>query len=142
MTYTFDGYNYFVRLEVGEQLTIAIDQFSKETKLEGGWASGLGGASQIELGYYNLDSKQYQWQKFDGLREITNLTGNLAYDEEGQLMFHLHGTFADENYQTIGGHVKDFIAGATVELFVHRSFQPLHRKKDEKTGLQLLNLSQ
>ena len=51
-----------------------------------------------------------------------------------------NGVFADDEYQTVGGHVKDLVAGATVELFIHRSHQPMRRKHDDDTGLQLLDL--
>lgn len=92
------------------------------------------------LGFYNLGSKEYKWQTFGHMMEIVSLSGNLAYDDFGKMIFHLHGGFTDDEYQTVGGHVKDFVAGATVELFIHRSYQPIKRKFDEDTGLQLLDL--
>lgn len=140
MTYSFDGYNYLVRLERGERLGECIEQFVDATGIDGGWVSGVGGTSEVILGFYTLDTKKYQWRTFDRLMEIASLSGNLAYDEQGKMMFHLHGVFADEEYQTVGGHVKDLMAGATIELFIHRSFQPVHRKMDEAVGLQLLDL--
>jgi predicted DNA-binding protein with PD1-like motif len=140
MTYNFDGYNYLIRLERGEQLAASLEQFMQDTKIEGAWVSGVGGASEVILGFYDLDAKAYRWQTFTGLREITGIQGNLTHDEQDKMMFHLHGTFANEKYQTVGGHVKDLIAGATVELFVHRAYQPMHRKMDPEIGLQLLDL--
>jgi predicted DNA-binding protein with PD1-like motif len=56
-------------------------------------------------------------------------------------MFHLHGVFSDRDYQTVGGHVKDLVAGATVELFIHRAYKPIHRKTDPNAGLQTLDLA-
>jgi len=140
MTHSFDGYNHLVRLERGERLSDYIEQFIAESRIEGGWVNGVGAASDVELGFYQLNSKAYKWRKFGSMMEIVSLAGNLAYDEEGKMMFHLHGVFADDEYQTVGGHVKDFVAGATVELFIHRSYQPMHRKHDDDTGLQLLDL--
>jgi len=140
MTYSFDGYNYLIRLERGERLGVALEQFITESEIEGGWMSGLGAASEVELGFYNLNSKEYKWRTFGSMMEIVSLTGNLARDEQGKMTFHLHGVFADDEYHTVGGHVKDFIAGGTVELFIHRSYQPMHRKYDDATGLQLLDL--
>lgn len=140
MIHNFDGYNHLVRVERGERLSDAIEQFVAESKIEGGWINGVGAASDVELGFYQLNSKKYKWRKFDGMMEIVSLAGNLAYDEQGTMMFHLHGVFADDEYQTVGGHVKDLVAGATVELFIHRTYQPVHRKHDEDTGLQLLDL--
>jgi len=140
MIHSFDGYNNLIRLVRGERLSTAIEQFAQESKIEGGWLNGVGAASDVELGFYQLNSKEYKWRTFGSMMEIVSLAGNLAYDEQGKMMFHLHGVFADDEYQTVGGHVKDFIAGATVELFIHRSYQSMHRKHDDDTGLQLLEL--
>jgi predicted DNA-binding protein with PD1-like motif len=140
MTYTFDGYNYLVRLERGERLAECFEQFFEQTRIDGGWVNGLGAASVVTLGFYDLSAKEYRWRTFDTMMEIASLTGNLAKNDEGQMMFHLHGVLADEQYQTVGGHVKDLVAGATVELFIHRAYQPTHRTFDENIGLQLLDL--
>lgn len=140
MTYSFDGYNYLIKLQKGEKLMLALQQFAQETKLEGGWINILGGALNMTLGFYDLDKKEYIWQDFDGLYEITGITGNLAYDQQNQPVFHLHGTFAGRDFKTIGGHVKDLTVAATVEIFIHRSFKSVKRVQDQSSGLQTLDL--
>jgi len=140
MTYSFDGYNYLIRLERGERLGAAIEQFLAATSLDGAWLSGLGAASDVELGFYHLSSKAYKWRTFGNMMEVVSLTGNVALDGSGKAVHHLHGVFADDEYGSVGGHVKDFVAGGTVEIFVHRLYKPLQRKLDEVTGLQLLDL--
>lgn len=140
MTYSFDGYNYVIKLTKGERLSDVLEQFVQEAKIEGAWVEGLGGVLEITLGFYDLEKKEYQWQTFEGLRELVSLTGNLAFDEAGKIMLHAHGVVADESYQTLGGHIKDLVAGATVELFIHRSYQPLRRKIDPEVGLQTFDL--
>lgn len=140
MVSTFDGYNYTVRLERGEKLHQAMDAFFASNELEGASVTAVGGAQYLELGYYDLDAKQYLWKTFPDLYEITGLLGTIARDEQGKLMFHLHGTFAGRDYKVIGGHVKDFVVGGTCELFIHRTYQRLKRKTDDATGLKLLDL--
>jgi predicted DNA-binding protein with PD1-like motif len=140
MTYTFDDYNYVVKLKKGEHLAAALEQFCNETQLHGAWVSGLGGTLEATLGFYNLETKEYEWRTFEGLREIVSLGGNLAADKDGKIMFHLHGVLSDREFQTVGGHVKDLVAGATVELFVHRTWKPLGRTLDREIGLQTLDL--
>jgi predicted DNA-binding protein with PD1-like motif len=140
MVSTFDGYNYIVRLEPGEKLSEALEQFFASSELEGASVTGVGGAEQLELGFYDLDAKEYLWKIFPDLYEITSLLGTIALDEQGKPTYHLHGTFGGRDYQVIGGHVKDFTVGGTCELFIHRTYQPLHRKTDDQTGLKLLDL--
>ncbi|MEK7152758.1 MAG: PPC domain-containing DNA-binding protein [Patescibacteria group bacterium] len=140
MTHSFDGFNYLIKLNKGERLSEAIEQFIQETKVEGAWVSGVGAALEATLGFYDLDAKAYQWQTFGELREIVSLSGNLAFDEQGKMMYHLHGVLSDRQYQTVGGHIRDLVAGGTVELFVHRAYQPMKRKLDPAVGLQTLDL--
>jgi hypothetical protein len=140
MVSTFDGYNYTVRLNRGEKLSGAMEQFFANNELEGASVTAVGGARQLELGFYDLDAKEYLWKTFPDLYEITGLLGTIALDEQGKLMYHLHGTFAGRNYQVVGGHVKDFVVGGTCELFIHRTYQPLRRTIDAETGLKLLDL--
>jgi predicted DNA-binding protein with PD1-like motif len=140
MTYLFDGYNYVIKLKPGDRLSAAIEQFAVETKIEGAWVEGLGAAKEVTLGFYDLDKQEYQWRSFEGLRELASLTGNLAFDQDGKLVLHAHGVFSDRDYKTIGGHIKDLIAGATVELFVHRSYEPLRRRLDPEVGLQTFDV--
>lgn len=140
MVYSFDGFNYLIRLDKGERLRESLERFVRETELEGAWISGLGGALAMTLSFYDLDKKQYLDQQFEGLFEIVSLTGNIASDEHGKPAIHLHGVFGDREYQTVGGHVKDLTAAATVELFVHRAYKPTKRKLDPGTGLSTLDL--
>lgn len=140
MKYSFDGFNYLIRLDRGEKLAPSLERFAQETNIEGAWVSGLGAATEATLGFYDLDAKEYVWQQFDGLREVVSLTGNLAYDEAGKFVFHLHGVLADKAFQTVGGHVKDLTAGGTLELFIHRAYQPTKRTTDQNSGLKVLDL--
>ena len=140
MISAFDGYNYTVRLDRGEKLSEAMEKFFAENDLEGASVTAVGGAERLELGFYDLERKEYVWKTFPALYEITGLLGTIALGEQGELMYHLHGTFAGRDYQVVGGHVKDFVVGGTCELFIHRTYQPLKRKADEDTGLKLLDL--
>ncbi len=140
MKYSFDGFNYLMRLDKGERLSEALEKFGLETNIQGAWVSGLGGAITATLGFYDLDKKEYDWRDYEGLREVVSLTGNLARDEKGEFVFHLHAVLGDREFNTVGGHLKDLTAGATLELFIHRAYQPTKRKMDESVGLKTLDL--
>ena len=141
MVATFDGFNYIVRLDKGERLSEAMELFfAAYPQLDGALVSGIGGAQEMTLGFYDLDAKEYRWRTFTGLYEITSLSGMIALDASSKLTYHLHGTFGSRDYQVIGGHVKDLVVGGTCELFIHRTYQPLRRRHDDATGLDILDL--
>ncbi len=140
MVSLFDGYNYVIRLDKDERLSVGLQQFFEQNDVHGGWITAVGGALEVELGFYNLESKQYQWRTFKQTLEIVSLQGTCALDEQGKPVWHLHGVFSDDQHQTVGGHLKDLVVAGTCELFVHRSYQPLHRKHNDDVGLNILDL--
>lgn len=141
MVYKFDGFNYVVRLSKGERLAEALNNFAVKTKVDGAWILGIGGAQEVEVGFYDLNAQKYSFKMVKKLLEVTSLQGNFALNEQNETVFHLHGTFSDESLATFGGHVKDLVVGGTLELFIHRTDDmPLKRKLDDQTGLQVLDL--
>lgn len=140
MNYVFDGYNYTIKLNKDERLSEGMQAFFAAEPEVTGTIIAIGGVSRVTLGFYDLGKQRYQWSDIAGLREIASLSGTIAYDEDGSLMYHLHGVFGDAGYQTMAGHVKDFVVGGTCEIFVHRAYKPLRRKLDEAVGLKTLDL--
>lgn len=131
--------DYFVvRLEKGELLVESLKKFAVEQKLEGAWLSGLGAALWAEIGFYELDSQRYVFKKLNKILEICSLQGNIAWTGQDPVI-HLHGTFSDDTLQAFGGHVKELEAAGTCEVLVQLT-EPLARKLDQATGLQLLDL--
>jgi len=141
MVYKNDGLNYVMRLKKGERLIESLQDFLQKTKVDGAWVMGIGGAQEVTLGFYNLKNKQYNWQTFTELLEVTGLQGNIAVSEDGRPVFHLHGTFCGQDFKTIGGHIKDLVVGGTLEIFIQCTGDlPLNRKHDDEVGLELLDL--
>jgi predicted DNA-binding protein with PD1-like motif len=140
MKFRADGYNWIVRLDKGEKLVESLTRLVKAEKIPSCWVSGLGGALNAELGFYDLQKKEYQWHNFDELMEITNLQGNLAWDGE-EPQWHIHGTLSKSDASAIGGHIKELTVGGTCEVLLHRWYKEnLTRTKDDEIGLNLLDL--
>lgn len=140
MTYKHDGYNWLVRIEKGEELIGKLTELIEKENIPTCWISGLGATSKATLGFYDLQAGEYNWKEFDELMEITGLQGNIAW-QEGKVKLHIHGSFSRHDMGGVGGHVKALVAGGTVEVFLHKWYDgQVTRKRDEETGLDLLNL--
>ena len=122
----------------GEEAMSRITEYAREHHLKAAWVSGLGGAGTVTLGFYDIETKSYEWKVFDTPLEILNLSGNLAV-VDGKPFWHVHGTFGGRDYQVIGGHVKELVVGLTCELLVTPLHTPLTRTFDDETGLKLLD---
>lgn len=129
--------NYVLVLERGEELVTSLDQFAREQNLDSAWVSGLGGASDVTISWYDIKTKQYVDRAITDALEILSLTGNLS-TVDGKPFWHLHGTFAGRDYAAFGGHVKQLVVGLTCELHVTPLETSMTRRHDEETGLKLL----
>lgn len=126
-------------LERGEELQESLATFASESGLKSAWLSGQGGAMKVTLGFYDIESKTYQWQEFDEPLEIVSLTGNLSLSD-GEPFWHIHGVFSDRDYRAVGGHVKSMTVGLTGELHITPISPGLHRdRRDDLTGLKLIS---
>lgn len=140
MKFRFDGNNYMVRLEKGEKLIESLTKLVKEQKIPSSWITGLGGAANAELGFYHLDTQEYDWQKINESMEILSLQGNITWTKT-EPAFHIHGVFSRANLQTLGGHVREVEVSGTCELLLRRWYgENLTKTMDPKTGLKVLDL--
>ena len=140
MTYKFDGFNWLVRLHKGDLLIKSVAEIARKENVAGAWVMGLGAAAWAEVGFYDLKKQEYRWKKLDKTLEITSLQGNIGWEGD-EPAIHIHGTFADENMQAFGGHVKELEAAGTVEILLHRWYDSkIQRKHDGETGLKLLDI--
>lgn len=140
MTYTHDEKQYTLCFKKGEKLIDGLLQFVREQDVRGAWVKGLGGLAGAELGFYDLTAQAYSWTNIDEPLELTNLTGNIAW-QDGEPILHLHATVSDASMHTYGGHLKEAEVGGTVEVIIHAvTSAGLTRKRDEATGLNLLDL--
>ncbi len=137
----FDGQNYLVRLEKGECLVENLTKFVAEKDIRGAWLNAIGGASWVELGFYQLENTQeYEWHRLEQSLEITGLQGNVAW-HDGAPFLHIHGTFSDDQMLVFGGHVKELEVSGTCEVFIQVwAKDKLQRSRNEEVGLKLLDL--
>lgn len=124
-------------LKRGDELTDRLNQFAKEQNLTGAWLNGLGGSAEATLGFYDIETKSYNWQDYSGAMEVVSLSGNLSWPD-GQPFWHIHGVLSDDNMRAVGGHVKRLKVGLTLELLITPLEQGYTRKPDPETGLNLM----
>jgi predicted DNA-binding protein with PD1-like motif len=129
---------YLVVLAKGENLRGCLEQFARETHVKAAWLQGLGAALELEIGYYDLATKEYSWKRLKGAHEITSLQGNIVQGGDNEPIFHIHGTFSDTECNAYGGHINHLVVGGTCELFLRPLPLELMRQMDPATGLNLL----
>ena len=126
-----------LRFDVDNDVVAGILEFAEKRGIEAAWLSAVGSSKEVELGFYFLEKKEYSYKIFAEPLEILQASGTLAIMNEKPIL-HWHGVFSNASYETVGGHIQRLTANATVEVFIHKLNEHLERKKDSKTGLNLL----
>lgn len=129
MYYSKSSSGYVLRVEIGEEVQEALRQFAQAVKLKGAFYQGIGALTQVELAYFQRESKSYDRRFFNDDYELITLLGNIS-SSEGALTPHTHVTLGDENFQTISGHLVSGIVSITAEIFVTPIDLALTRKED------------
>jgi uncharacterized protein len=134
-----DGRRSLVRFEVGEKLPDALVELARLR----GWAlasiSGLGAVKDVVLGYYDLPERKYINHPVEGVVELVSMIGNLSL-LDGNPLWHVHVSVADRKGNLKGGHLMALEVAVTVECWIDTSPRVVTRKRDEFTGLNLLDL--
>jgi predicted DNA-binding protein with PD1-like motif len=133
-----EGGYYTLNFERGESAMARLAEFLKEEGITAGHITGLGAASEVEIAYYNLDTKQYERKVVTENLEIVNLTGNVGVKEHDELVVHIHGTFGRNDFSVMGGHVFEIKVSGACEIHIVSFPGKIHRAYDGHTGLTLM----
>lgn len=137
MQYTKTPQGYLLRLNKGEEIGKTLISFCQSLSIQSGFFQAIGGVSEAELGFYDLDKKEYSFKKFARTHEIVSLTGNVTSIDSNPFV-HMHTVLSDENFSCVGGHLKEGIVGATCEIYLVNFEKEITRSFDSEIGLKLL----
>lgn len=132
---------YFLVLQRGEEVMSTLKRFCEGHDMHWAQFSGIGAVEDVEIGYYDLGSRQYVFRSEAGPFEVANMDGNVTeLDEEPLIHAHTVLSRCDESLSTIGGHLKAATVALTLEVCLWQITQPMLRAFDEETGLNLIQL--
>lgn len=136
MNYRFDNNQYFISLAPGDEINSSFEKLAKIEEIQSAWISGIGALTDMEMGYYNIDTKDYIRKNYSDDYELTSLSGNITL-KNGEVYSHTHITFSDRKFNVFGGHLFKGIISAAGEFVMTVGEKPLNRKFNEPIGLAL-----
>jgi predicted DNA-binding protein with PD1-like motif len=130
----------FSRVKTDEDLAEAIKKRVEKSGVKAGAIIAIGSLKSATLGYYM--EGEYKTICLDGPLEIASCIGNVAVDENGDVVVHAHVVVTNERGEAFGGHLmKGSPVGATAELTIIEGLGlSLKRVLDAATKLKLLSL--
>jgi hypothetical protein len=140
VTWRRAGGFFILRLVRGEDIPTEVAGFVRRLKVRSGIVSGIGAASDIELGYFHLHSRRYARKRIKAECEVASIAGNIAWAEH-EPVCHLHAVVTDSRMRAWGGHLFAARVAATCEVCITPGRARLARVVDPETGLKLLHLA-
>ena len=129
---------YVIRLNKGEEIIESLKNLCRDEDIKLAEITGLGASDFVEIGVFNIYTKEYNTKVFEGMFEITSLVGNVTR-KDGEVYLHIHINFGDEDGLVKGGHLVKSRISATSEIILRKIDGEVGRKLDEEIGLNLLN---
>jgi predicted DNA-binding protein with PD1-like motif len=141
MKYRAAGEQFVLALERGEEVIATLTQFAREQGLAAAFFQGLGAVERVQIGYYDLGTKQYFFRSEPGVFEVASMTGNVAL-VDGAPFVHCHAVLSrcDESCACIGAHIKEAFVAVTLEVLLQPLRTEVNRTLNDAIGLKLLNL--
>ena len=138
MKYSLDKDKILLSVDKGEYVNKALLETAKNNNITFGWINGIGAIFDPEVGYFDVQKKEYVKKIIEGDYELISLLGNITY-KENELFVHSHITFTDTDFRAYGGHLFDCRVAAAGEFIIFKGDEKIERSYSNDIGLHLWN---
>ncbi|MDB6017924.1 MAG: hypothetical protein JWR19_2413 [Pedosphaera sp.] len=126
-------------LATGDEVVSSLLKFAAANRLSAGHFTAIGALSEVTLGYYNLNKKDYKNIPINEQVEVLSLVGNIALDK-GRPKVHAHIVIGKSDGTAFGGHLVEARVRPTLEVIIDEEPEHLWRRFDPESGLALIDL--
>ena len=129
---------FLVRLDPGEEICEQLLALAQKEGIRLAQISGLGAVNALTVGVFDMQTKEYHANSFEGPYEIVSLTGTLT-TKDGTPYLHAHFAAGDAKGHVVGGHLNRAVISATAEIVLNLIPGTVERKFSEEIGLNLFD---
>ena len=129
---------FVVVFDSGEEVMSGLKQFCREQNITAAHLTGIGAFRDVTLGWFNIETKDYEKISVDEQVEVLSLVGNVAVHKDAPKI-HAHLVVGKRDGSARGGHLLEAHVRPTLELVIVESPVHLRRVIDEPTGLPLID---
>lgn len=137
--YKLVGDTYIIRLDKGQEIITTLRQFCVDHKIQAASIQGIGAGENLNIGFFNTKTKQYEVKNIKDCVEITSLLGNVTVKENAPFI-HLHITTSDSFHSVSGGHLLSGEIALTGEIFVKPLNTKLKRNYIPDLGISIFEM--
>ena len=131
---------YALIFDKGDEPVSLITAFAKEHKIGAARLSAIGAFSEVVLGYFDWQKKDYKKIPLREQMEVLSLLGDIALGEKGEPKVHAHIVLGKSDGSAHGGHLLEGRVRPTLEVILIQSPAALQKVHDPETGLALIHI--
>ena len=136
MNYRIIDKTIVLNLDKDEFINLSIKRIFEKEELAFGWISGIGAIYNIELGYYDVENKEYIRRKILEEHELLSLSGNVTM-LNSEYFVHNHISISNSKFQSFGGHLFEAQIAAAGEFKISLLDCKIDRRFSDDVGLNL-----
>ena len=125
--------------ETGETLPDGLLSFARLHRVGAAEVQGIGAFASATVGYFDAATHDYVKIPIAEQVEVLGLSGNISTFEGGPRV-HVHVLLGRRDGTVLGGHLIEARVHPTLEIFARVLSFPIERRKDEASGLPLIDL--
>jgi predicted DNA-binding protein with PD1-like motif len=130
---------FAVIFEKGDEPVTGLHDFARQHQVTAAHFTAIGAFSEVTLGYFERERKDYKKIPLHEQVEVLSLAGNIALNK-GEPKVHAHVVVGRSDGTAYGGHLLEARVWPTLEVIVVESPQHLRRQTDQETGLALISV--
>jgi predicted DNA-binding protein with PD1-like motif len=127
-------------LDTDDEILSSLKHFAQTEHLAGSSFKAIGALSNVELGWFNWQSKKYQTVvKLEEQVELLSLIGDIAL-KDNKPQIHAHLIIGRQDGTAHGGHLLSATVRPTCEIVITESPKHLQKEIDPVSGIALIRL--
>jgi uncharacterized protein len=131
---------YVIVFDKNDEVRKGLLEFANTNRFADAHLSAIGAFSEVSLGFFDRQRKNYKTIPINEQVEVLSLSGNIV-QREGKPSLHAHVVVGKADGTAYGGHFLGGRVWPTLEMIVSEMPVHLRRTHDEETGLALINVA-
>jgi predicted DNA-binding protein with PD1-like motif len=123
-----------------DEVLAGLTGFAKAERIGAAHFTAIGAFSEVTLGYFQRERKDYKRMRVAEQVEVLSLIGDIALDQSGDPKVHAHVVVGLSDGQTRGGHLLEARVWPTLEVVLVESPAFLRKRHDPASGLALISI--
>ncbi len=125
--------------ETGDEVMEGLKSFAESYSITAASFKAIGAFSKAELGFYDMQRKEYEPIRIDEQVEVLSIIGDVSLLETKRII-HAHAVVGKRDGSAHGGHLLKAWVRPTLEVILIESPAYLDREMNNEVGIPLIKL--